>query len=59
MDERERRSLAIRDAMHSSELEGGHVTAAYRRDAQDYIDGHIDEDGLIRRTRARYGLKTI
>ncbi|MEK0218864.1 hypothetical protein WM014_08620 [Bifidobacterium mongoliense] len=59
MDERTRRSLVIRDGMHSAELEGGRVTDAYRRDAQDYIDGHIDEDGLIRRTRARYGLETI
>lgn len=33
MDERTRRALALRDGMHSAELEGGRVTDAYRRDA--------------------------
>ncbi len=51
--ERERR---VAEAIHSSEMEGLPVGAAFREDAQEYIDGLIDSDELVARARARYGL---
>ncbi|MFC0456218.1 hypothetical protein ACFFGR_06580 [Arthrobacter liuii] len=51
--ERERR---VAEAIHSGEMEGLHVTAAGREDAQEYIAGRIDSDELVARARARYGL---
>jgi hypothetical protein len=50
--ERERR---VAEAIHSGEMEGLSVTPACRADAQEYIDGRIDSDELVARTRARYG----
>lgn len=58
MKDRGRRTAVVRDGIHSAELEGGHVTSHYRKDALDYVNSVIDEDGLIRRTRARYGLES-
>ncbi|MEK0305980.1 hypothetical protein [Bifidobacterium favimelis] len=54
-EESEARARAAREAIHSTELEGGYVTEAFRADVQDYIDGKIDAAGLATRTRARYG----
>ncbi|WP_445343411.1 antitoxin VbhA family protein [Bifidobacterium sp. ESL0819] len=56
MDERTRRAIALRDGMHSAELEGGRVTDAFRRDAQDYVDGSIDLQGLLDRLNQRYAM---
>ena len=58
MDERTRRALALRDGMHSAELEGGHVTAAFQRDAQEYVDGSIDLQGLLDRLNQRYAMNS-
>ena len=55
IDETQRR-LSIEAAIHSTEMEGGHVTAEFRSDARDFIDGTIDARGLVNRTRIRYGL---
>lgn len=54
-DERYRRKALTEEAIHSVELEGGHVTDRLRADAQDFVDGKIDAAGLVARTRARYG----
>ena len=51
--ERERR---VAEALHSIQMEGLHVSAAGRADAQEYIDGTIDSDQLVARARARYRL---
>ena len=58
MDERTRRAIALRDGMHSAELEGGRVTDAFRRDAQDYVDGSIDLQGLLDRLNQRYAMRS-
>lgn len=53
---RSERQRRVDDAVHSAEMEGLHVTGAWRREAADYIAGRIDSDELVERTRARYGL---
>ncbi|MDN6684231.1 MAG: hypothetical protein L0K89_05900 [Bifidobacterium crudilactis] len=42
--------------MHSAELEGGRVTDAFHRDAQEYVDGSIDLQGLLDRLNQRYAM---
>lgn len=58
MDERTRRALALRDGIHTAELEGGHVPITFQRDAQDYVDGFIDLQGLLDRLNQRYGMNS-
>lgn len=50
------RELRVAEAIHSGEMEGVHVDAATRADAQEYVVGRIDSDELVSRVRARYGL---
>lgn len=57
MEDMTRRSLVIRDGIHSAEIKGSHITDANRRDAQDYIDDLIDADALVNSTRVRFGLE--
>lgn len=55
-----RRPRAIRAilplALHSAEMEGGHVSDVFLHEARDYANGLIDAATLGRRVRARYGL---
>ncbi|OOC52491.1 MULTISPECIES: antitoxin VbhA family protein [Nocardiopsis] len=46
----------VEETIHSGEMEGFTVTAAFRRDADAYVAGAIDVDDLVERTRRRYGL---
>lgn len=48
------RNLAL--ALHSAEMEGGHVSDIFLHEARDYANGLIDAATLGRRVRARYGL---
>ncbi|OZG62531.1 hypothetical protein BLEM_1077 [Bifidobacterium lemurum] len=59
VDEARRRAENLSLAVHSSEMEGGMVSSEFLRDAKDYVNGLIDEDGLVARTRARYGLTSV
>lgn len=43
-------------ALHSAEMEGGHVSEVFLREARDYANGLIDAATLGRQVRARYGL---
>ncbi|MBT1631479.1 antitoxin VbhA family protein [Curtobacterium flaccumfaciens] len=54
VDERRRRAEI---AVHSGEMEGLTITPATRGDAEDYVDGTISSSELVRRVRARYGLR--
>ncbi|WP_285107613.1 helix-turn-helix domain-containing protein [Promicromonospora sp. MEB111] len=54
---RAERQRIVEEAIHSNEMEGLQVTAAARADAVAYVSGKIDEDELVRITRARYGLE--
>ncbi|WP_161522317.1 antitoxin VbhA family protein [Bifidobacterium xylocopae] len=53
MDSREK---LVQESVHSIEMEGGHVSAQARHDAQLYAAGALDADEFVRRTRHRYGL---
>ncbi|MEF2737639.1 MAG: hypothetical protein U0N15_10590 [Bifidobacterium choerinum] len=51
---RNTRNLAL--AIHSVEMEGGHVSEVFLREARDYANGLIDAATLGRRVRAGYSL---
>lgn len=46
----------VAESAHSGEMEGFSVTPETHADAESYIDGAIDADELVARTRSRYGL---
>lgn len=50
------RARRVAEAIHGTEMEGLAVGAATRADAGLYVEGVIDSDELVARTRARYGL---
>ena len=52
MDRTERED-AVRQAIHSSEMEGAYVTQGFRNDAQEYIDGGITVEELMNRSWRR------
>ena len=52
----EARARIVEDAEHSGEMEGLHVDADTRADADEYVAGRIDSHELVARARARYGL---
>lgn len=51
---RHTRNLAL--AIHSAEMEGGHVSDAFLHEAREYANGMIDAATLGRRVRAHYGI---
>jgi len=53
---RAERARIVEDAAHSGEMEGLHVDADTRADADEYVAGRIDSHELVARARARYGL---
>ena len=59
IDEREkaRRRAALEDGIHSAYLDGGMVSDAFRADAEEYINGIIDLEGMHKRLRTRYGIE--
>lgn len=52
-----RRAESIGLSVQSVRLEGGDVTRAFMRDAEEYVRGGIDSAELLSRTRRRYGLE--
>ena len=50
---REEREEAVRQAIHSNEMEGAYVTQGFRDDAQKYIDGGITVEELMNRSWRR------
>lgn len=52
----EERAESAAFSLHSSELEGLHVSPATREDTEAYVSGEIDSAELLRRVKARYGL---
>ncbi|GAA4699693.1 DNA binding domain-containing protein, excisionase family [Promicromonospora umidemergens] len=55
--QRAERLRIVEEAMHSNKMEGLPVTDAARSDAVAFVSGKIDEDELVRITRARYGIE--
>ncbi|MGB3676512.1 MAG: hypothetical protein WA988_18940 [Candidatus Nanopelagicales bacterium] len=51
------RRRAVTNAVHSTGLEGGSVSPETLADMDEYVDGRIDSDELVRRGLSRYGLQ--
>lgn len=52
----EQRAASLAEATHSAALEGLTIGPATRADAEEYVQGDIDVDELVRRVQARYGV---
>lgn len=52
-----RRAESVGLSVQSVRLEGGDVTRAFMRDAEEYVRGAIGSAELLSRTRRRYGLE--
>lgn len=52
-----RRAESVGLSVQSVRLEGGDVTRAFMRDAEEYVRGSIGSAELLSRTRRRYGLE--
>ena len=48
------RKRLIEEAIHSGEMEGAYVSAEFREDADEYIQGEISIEDLMRRTKRRW-----
>ena len=55
--DRDTRQRLVDDAVHSSRMEGLEVGPDWAANAGDYVDGRLYVDGLVARTRARYGFQ--
>ena len=51
------RARQVGSVVHSAAMEGLHVTAAARAELDHFAEGGLEVEELVRRTRARYGLK--
>lgn len=51
------RKRAMEEAIHSGEMEGAYVSAEFRKDADEYVQGDISIEDLMRRTKRRWRVK--
>ena len=51
------RKRAMEEAIHSGEMEGAYVSAEFREDADEYVQGDISIEELMRRTKRRWQVK--
>lgn len=51
--ERRNRQLAVAEARHSMEMEGGRVSEAAEADAARYVAGELSSEELLERVRRR------
>lgn len=51
------RARVMEEAIHSGEMEGAYVSAEFRRDADEYVQGEISIEDLMRRTKRRWDSK--
>lgn len=49
---------AMEEAIHSGEMEGSYVSAEFRRDAEQYVEGNFSIEELMTRTKRRWGVVT-
>ena len=47
----------VRRIRHSTEMEGGFIPLEAQADQDAFVRGEIDEDEMLRRARARFGLE--
>lgn len=48
------RKRVMEEAIHSGEMEGAYVSAEFRRDAEQYIEGNFSIEELMTRTKRRW-----
>ena len=53
------RNRAIKEAVHSGEMEGAYVSAEFREDADAYIKHEISIEDLMNRTQKRWSSKDL
>lgn len=53
------RERAIKEAIHSGEMEGAYVSAEFKKDADAYIKYEISIDNLMNRTQKRWSTKDL
>lgn len=51
------RARVMEEAIHSGEMEGAYVSAEFRRDADEYVQGEISIEDRMRRTKRRWDSK--
>lgn len=51
------RKRAMEEAIHSGEMEGAYVSAEFREDADEYVQGDISIEELMSRTKRRWQVK--
>lgn len=54
---RAQRQSSVEEAINTNVMEGAKVSDAWRTDSAAYVNGDIDGNEMVRRTRARYGLE--
>ena len=48
------RKRAMKEAIHSGEMEGAYVSAEFREDAEEYVSGDNSIEELMKRTKRRW-----
>lgn len=48
------RKRLIEEAIHSGEMEGAYVSSEFRKDADEYVNGDISIEDLMKRTKRRW-----
>lgn len=48
------RKRVIEESIHSGEMEGSYVSAEFRKDAEEYVQGEISIEELMTRTKRRW-----
>ena len=51
------RAEDVRRIRHSTEMEGGFIPLEAQADQDAFVRGEIDEEEMLRRARARFGLE--
>lgn len=51
------RARVMGEAIHSGEMEGAYVSAEFRQDADEYVQGELSIEDLMRRTKRRWNSK--
>ena len=53
------RNRAIKESIHSGEMEGAYVSAEFKKDADAYIKHEISIEDLMNRTHKRWSSKDL
>lgn len=51
------RARAMEEAIHSREMEGTYVSAEFKKDAKEYVNGYMSIEELMTRTKRRWSVR--